>query len=163
MTPDQITAQWLRLVVADAELSPYLIGVDLGRFGAHLTGSLAAALGDGPAAGAVGRDGWCGLGLSEAQHRRIVDRLVGVLWALDLPEERVAGGGQPMIDELCDALRPRLAEDDARLLVAALFRHADTDDPVERAAPRTVLGHAARHFDLRPHAHVIAGSPAHRL
>ncbi|SCG43461.1 FAD-binding oxidoreductase [Micromonospora halophytica] len=61
-----------------------------------------------------------------------------------------------MIDELRDALRPKLAEHDARLLVAALRRHADTDDPAERAALRTVLGHAAGYFDLRPHADVIS-------
>ncbi|MEV4488651.1 hypothetical protein AB0K04_00870 [Micromonospora coxensis] len=81
VTPEEITSTWLRLVVADAELSPYLIGVDLDRLATHL----AAALDTG---GAV--DAWRGLGLSEAQHRRIVDYLTGVLWALDLPEDRIA-------------------------------------------------------------------------
>ncbi|MFC7707176.1 hypothetical protein [Micromonospora lupini] len=63
-----IVARWLRLVVADAELSPYLIGVDLDRFAAHFTASLAHGL-DGEAIQLRG------LGLSEAQHRRIVNYL----------------------------------------------------------------------------------------
>ncbi|MEU5912889.1 hypothetical protein [Micromonospora sp. NPDC047527] len=86
MTPGEAVGQWLRLVVADAELSPYLIGVDLGRLAAHLTAGLANAL----AGGATPSDGWRGLGLSEAQHRRVVDYLVGVLWAADLPDDQIA-------------------------------------------------------------------------
>lgn len=86
MTPTEVVARWLRLVVADAELSPYLIGVDLGRLSAHLTASLASAL-DGEATPDAG---WGGLGLSEAQRRRVVDYLVGVLWAAELPEARIA-------------------------------------------------------------------------
>ncbi|MGC4749015.1 hypothetical protein ACLQ28_25635 [Micromonospora sp. DT201] len=74
MTAAEVVARWLRLVEADAELSPYLIGVDLGRLSAHLTASLANAL-DGHA---TPTEGWRGLGLSEAQHRRMVDYLVGV-------------------------------------------------------------------------------------
>ncbi|MEU4644782.1 hypothetical protein [Micromonospora sp. NPDC023814] len=85
MTGQEAVGQWLRLVVADAELSPYLIGVDLDRLGAHLAASLAAALEGQPTP-----DPWRGLGLSEAQHRRIVDYLAGVLWALGLPDDRVA-------------------------------------------------------------------------
>ncbi|MEV0805325.1 hypothetical protein [Micromonospora sp. NPDC050200] len=79
-----VVNQWLRLVVADAELSPYLIGVDLDRLAAHLGASVTAASGDEPAA-----DAWAGLGLSEAQRRRIADYLVGVLWALDLPGDQI--------------------------------------------------------------------------
>ncbi|MEH1027130.1 hypothetical protein ACWD6L_11220 [Micromonospora profundi] len=86
MTPGEAVGRWLRLVVADAELSPYLIGVDLGRLGAHLTAGLANALDGRPAA----VDGWQGLGLSEAQHRRVVDYLMGVLWAAELPDDQVA-------------------------------------------------------------------------
>ncbi|MEU7917422.1 hypothetical protein ACGFIP_16625 [Micromonospora zamorensis] len=86
MTSSEMVARWLRLVVADAELSPYLIGVDLGRLSAHLTASLGNAL-DGEATPPAG---WGGLGLSEAQHRRVVDYLVGVLWAAELPEARIA-------------------------------------------------------------------------
>ncbi|MGB2567654.1 hypothetical protein ACPFP2_04255 [Micromonospora citrea] len=81
VTPDEIARTWLRLVIADAEISPYLIGVDLERLAAHL-----AAVLDNPTA----VHGWPGLGLSEAQHRRMVDYLTGVLWALDLPEDRIA-------------------------------------------------------------------------
>ncbi|MFG1799945.1 hypothetical protein ACGFI4_07190 [Micromonospora carbonacea] len=84
MTPAEIVRRWLRLVVADAELSPYLVGVDLDRIAAHLTASLTAALAREPA------DAWGGLGLSEAQRRRIGDYLVGVCWAADLPGERIA-------------------------------------------------------------------------
>ncbi|TDC47820.1 hypothetical protein E1258_28325 [Micromonospora sp. KC207] len=84
MTPAEIVRRWLRLVVADAELSPYLVGVDLDRIAAHLTVSLTAALAGEPA------DAWGGLGLSEAQCRRIGDYLVGVCWAADLPGERIA-------------------------------------------------------------------------
>lgn len=82
MTAQEAIGQWLRLVVADAELSPYLIGVDLERLGAHLAAGLAAAVEGQPAT-----DPWRGFGLSEEQHRRVVDYLAGVLWALD---ERIA-------------------------------------------------------------------------
>ncbi|MEH1165494.1 hypothetical protein V6V47_08915 [Micromonospora sp. CPCC 205539] len=85
MTAAEAVTRWLRLVVADAELSPYLIGVDLDRLAAHLTASLANALDGEPAAA-----GWRGLGLTEAQHQRIVDYLVGVLWAAELPEGQIA-------------------------------------------------------------------------
>ncbi|MCX5069455.1 hypothetical protein OOJ91_26770 [Micromonospora lupini] len=61
-------ARWLRPVLAEAELSPYLIGVDLDRLVRHLTASLAHGL-DGEAIQ------WRGLGLSDVQHRRIVDYL----------------------------------------------------------------------------------------
>ena len=84
MTPAEIVRRWLRLVTADAELSPYLIGVDRVRLAAHLTASVTAALAGEPA------DAWGGLGLSEEQHRRIGDYLVGVCWAADLPDERIA-------------------------------------------------------------------------
>ncbi|KXK59345.1 hypothetical protein AWW66_24690 [Micromonospora rosaria] len=85
MKPEETASRWLRLVVADAELSPYLIGVDLRRLGAHLAASVTAAL-----AGRPVDDPWQGLGLSEEQHRRILDYLIGVLWASDLPQERIA-------------------------------------------------------------------------
>ncbi|MEV5763606.1 hypothetical protein AB0L34_03370 [Micromonospora sp. NPDC052213] len=85
MTAQEAVGQWLRLVVADAELSPYLVGVDLDRLGAHLAASLATALEGQPIP-----DPWHGLGLSEGQQRRIVDYLAGVLWALGLPDDRVA-------------------------------------------------------------------------
>ncbi|MFG1775978.1 hypothetical protein ACGFIG_06055 [Micromonospora sp. NPDC049048] len=84
MSVQEVVGQWLRLVVADAELSPYLIGVDVERLGAHLAAGLAAAVEGQPAT-----DPWRGFGLSEEQHRRVVDYLAGVLWALDLPDERI--------------------------------------------------------------------------
>jgi hypothetical protein len=152
VTPEQIAAHWLRLVVADAKLSPYLIGVDLGRLGAHLTASLAAALGGG-----------------RGRVRRLVRpgpcprRNTGGSWTTwpacsrrstcrESASQRWSGDDRRALRRAA----AQLAEDDARLLVAALSRHADTDDPAERAALRTVLGHAARYFDLRPHADVIA-------
>ncbi|MEU2661936.1 hypothetical protein [Micromonospora sp. NPDC007220] len=85
MSVQEVVGRWLRLVVADAELSPYLIGVDLERLGAHLAASLAAAL-----EGQPREDPWRGFGLSEEQHRRVVDYLAGVFWALDVPDERIA-------------------------------------------------------------------------
>jgi hypothetical protein len=80
----ELAGRWLRLVVADAELSPHLVGVDVQRFAAHLAAILTNALDGRPVA-----DPWRGLGLSERQHRRVVDYLVGVLWAAGLPDERV--------------------------------------------------------------------------
>ncbi|MFV2113552.1 hypothetical protein ACFHW0_14590 [Micromonospora sp. LOL_025] len=44
MAAQEAVGRWLRHVVADAELSPYLIGVDLERLGAHLAADLAAAV-----------------------------------------------------------------------------------------------------------------------
>ena len=54
MTPAEIVRRWLRLVMADAELSPYLIGVDVVRLAGQLTASVAAALAGEPA------DAWVG-------------------------------------------------------------------------------------------------------
>ncbi|WP_460807441.1 globin family protein [Micromonospora zhanjiangensis] len=93
--------RWLRLVAADSELAPYLIGVDLVRLGGHLALLLTAALG-GPV-GAVARPdaagGWRGLGLTEAQHRRVVDYLGGVLWAFNVPVEVVEAARRAFADE----------------------------------------------------------------
>ncbi|MGW4498601.1 hypothetical protein ACWENR_08280 [Micromonospora sp. NPDC004336] len=94
MIEQEAVGQWLRLVVADAELSPYLVGVDLERLGAHLTATFAAAVEGHPAA-----DPWRGIGLSEAQHRRVVDYLVGVLWALDLPDDRIVRARRALAGE----------------------------------------------------------------
>jgi hemoglobin len=38
-------ARWLRLVAADAELAPYLVGVDRARLAGHLALTLTVALG----------------------------------------------------------------------------------------------------------------------
>ncbi|WP_089157379.1 hypothetical protein [Micromonospora sp. NBS 11-29] len=88
-----VVARWLRLVAADAELAPYLIGVDRARLAGHLALTLTVALG-GPAAGA-----WRGLGLTEEQHRRVVDYLAGVLWALDVPAGAVDAARRAFADE----------------------------------------------------------------
>jgi truncated hemoglobin YjbI len=92
--------RWLRLVAADAELAPYLIGMDLSRLAGHLALLLTAALG-GPAGNIVrpAAGAWRGLGLTEAQHRRVVDYLTGVLWAMDLPADGIASAGRVFADE----------------------------------------------------------------
>ncbi|MFG3420580.1 hypothetical protein [Micromonospora sp. NPDC048063] len=93
-------ARWPRLVAADTELTPYLVGVDRARLAGHLALTLTVALGGPagdlarPAAGA-----WRGLGLTEAQHRRVVDYLAGVLRALDVPPGAVAAARRTFADE----------------------------------------------------------------
>jgi len=42
---------------------------------------------------------WRGLGLSEAQHRRVVDYLTGVLWAMDLLAAGIAAAGRVFAGE----------------------------------------------------------------
>ncbi|WP_243706049.1 MULTISPECIES: globin [unclassified Micromonospora] len=81
--------RWLRLVAADAELAPYLLGIDRPRLAGHLAAQLTAALG-GPVAGRPAGGAWCRLGLSEEQHWRVLDYLAAVLWALDLPSDLIA-------------------------------------------------------------------------
>jgi hemoglobin len=92
--------RWLRLVAADGGLAPYLVGVDLSRLAGHLALLLTTALG-GPA-GDIARPvvgAWRGLGLTEAHHRRVVDYLTGVLWAMDLPAADIARVGQAFAAE----------------------------------------------------------------
>ena len=92
--------RWLRLVAADEGLAPYLVGVDLSRLAGHLALLLTTALG-GPA-GDIARPvvgAWRGLGLTEAHHRRVVDYLTGVLWAMDLPAAELATVGRVFADE----------------------------------------------------------------
>ncbi|MGC5020370.1 hypothetical protein [Micromonospora sp. DT47] len=93
-------ARWLRLVAADAELSPYLVGVDRARLAGHLALLLTVSLG-GPAGDVVrpAAGAWQGLGLSEAQHRRVVDYLAGVLRALELPPGAIAAAQAAFADE----------------------------------------------------------------
>ncbi|WP_229688212.1 hypothetical protein [Micromonospora yangpuensis] len=93
-------ARWLGLVAADAELAPYLVGVDRARLGGHLALILTVALG-GPA-GDIARPAvgaWRGLGLTEEQHRRVVDYLTGVLWALDVPAGAIDAARRAFADE----------------------------------------------------------------
>ncbi|GAB3150675.1 hypothetical protein GCM10027290_38590 [Micromonospora sonneratiae] len=90
-----VVARWLRLVAADTELSPYLIGVDLPRLGGHLALQLTVALG-GPvgdiACSTVGV--WHGFGLSESQHRRVVAYLTGTLQTIGVPQEVAEQAGR---------------------------------------------------------------------
>ncbi|GAB3150714.1 hypothetical protein GCM10027290_38690 [Micromonospora sonneratiae] len=92
--------RWLRLVAADVELAPYLVGVDLPRLAGHLALLLTSALG-GPAGNIVRPvvGAWRGLGLTEAHHRRVVDYLTGVLWAMELPPGGIARVGRAFADE----------------------------------------------------------------
>ncbi|MBU8856222.1 hypothetical protein KSK32_02980 [Micromonospora sp. WMMB482] len=96
----EAVARWLRLVAADADLAPYLVGVDQVRLAGHLALTLTVALG-GPA-GDIARPAagaWRGLGLTEAQHRRVADYLAGVLWALEVPAASVTAGRRAFSDE----------------------------------------------------------------
>ncbi|WP_255368106.1 globin [Micromonospora sp. WMMB235] len=89
--------RWLRLIAADAELAPYLIGVDRQRLAALFTARLGAALGGarrgpdgdpadagGPALGGSRRPP-----LTGEQRWRVLDYLAAALWALDLPAATV--------------------------------------------------------------------------
>ncbi|WP_328339722.1 globin [Micromonospora sp. NBC_00421] len=85
-----VVIRWLRLVAADAELAPYLIGLDRPRLACRLTALLAATLGDpggdgGRAAGGV----WRRLGLTDEQHWRVLDYLAAVLCGLGLPVDTI--------------------------------------------------------------------------
>ncbi|MEV0726343.1 hypothetical protein AB0I37_26615 [Micromonospora purpureochromogenes] len=86
---------WLSLVAADTELSPYLIGVDWDRLNTHLARLLTAALDDPD--GPLREQDWRGLRSSEAQHRRAVDYLAGVLRARDLPTSAVAAAVRAVV------------------------------------------------------------------
>ncbi|MET9298685.1 globin [Micromonospora aurantiaca] len=89
--------RWLRLIAADAELAPYLIGVDRRRLAALLTARLGAALGgtrrspDGvPAdAGEPVLGGPRRPPLTGEQRWRVLDYLAAALWTLDLPAATV--------------------------------------------------------------------------
>ncbi|MDM4778616.1 MULTISPECIES: globin [unclassified Micromonospora] len=89
--------RWLRLIAADAELAPYLIGVDRRRLAALLTARLDAALRgmgrspDGGPADAAGPvlGGPRRSPLTGEQCWRVLDYLAAALWALDLPAATV--------------------------------------------------------------------------
>ncbi|WP_245712654.1 hypothetical protein [Micromonospora nigra] len=96
----EAVARWWGAVAADADLAPYLIGVDRARLAGHLALTLTVALG-GPA-GDIARPAagaWRGLGLTEAQHRRVVDYLAGALTALGVPAGAVAAARRAFADE----------------------------------------------------------------
>ncbi|MEU4712188.1 FAD-binding oxidoreductase [Micromonospora purpureochromogenes] len=140
-------AHWLTLLAADAELSPYLIGVDRDRLTAHLARALTTA----PGGGAL-LDGWGGLGWSEAQHRRAVNYLTRVWEARGEP---TVASPADSADEFWEAVEDRcpglLPEREAPLVHAALDRlMTGGDDRAGRLALLAVLGRAYRRYGLRP-------------
>ncbi len=138
----EAVGRWLRLVAADAELSAYLIGVDWDRLKAHLARSLTSVPGGEPALPSLG---W-----SEAQHRRAVDYLLGVLKSCEEPS---AAGFWEAVEDRYPGLLP---EREAPLLHAALHQLTFKDDGPNRLALLAVLGRACRRYGLHPaHAAVI--------
>ncbi|WP_422745633.1 globin [Micromonospora sp. WMMD754] len=82
--------RWLRLVAADAELAPYLLGVDRRRLAAVLADRLGAALGvvrrgPRPTLGVEAGALLDNRSLTEEQRWRVLDYLAAALWVLDLP------------------------------------------------------------------------------
>ncbi|SBT52511.1 globin family protein [Micromonospora auratinigra] len=91
-----VVLRWLRLVAADAELAPYLRGIDRPRLAGQLAAQLTVALG-GPAGGNRPQGGaWRRLGLSQEQHWRVLDYLAAALWALDLPVQTIVAAQRVM-------------------------------------------------------------------
>lgn len=93
-----VVVRWLRLVAADAELAPYLIGIDRPHLVGRLTEQLGAALGGPVAARRPAGGHWRRLGLTEEQHLRVLDYLAASLYRHDVPfdvivvAKRVASG-----------------------------------------------------------------------
>ncbi|MBW4705074.1 MULTISPECIES: globin [unclassified Micromonospora] len=85
-----VVIRWLRLVASDAELAPYLIGLDRPWLARRLTALLAVALGDpGGDGGRAAGGAWRRLGLTDEQHWRVLDYLAAVLCGLGLPVDTV--------------------------------------------------------------------------
>ncbi|MEU8260789.1 FAD-binding oxidoreductase [Micromonospora sp. NPDC048999] len=144
MTEPQIreaVARWLSLVAADVELSAYLIGVDWDRLKAHLARAVTSAT--------TGEPEVACLGWSEAQHRRAVDYLMGVLRPYRRPS---AADFWEFVE---DRYRGLLPESAAPLLQAALYQLAIQDDRPNRLALLAVLGAAYRRYGLRPDHHTV--------
>ncbi|WP_233513410.1 FAD-binding oxidoreductase [Micromonospora craterilacus] len=139
----EAVGRWLSLVAADTELSPYLIGVDWDRLKAHLARSLTSGTGG---EAEIPRLGW-----SEAQHRRAVDYLTGIL---ETQATVSAASFWEAVEDRCAGLLP---EREAPLLQAALHQLASrADDRPNRLALLAVLGRAYRRYGLHPaHAAVI--------
>ncbi|OWV13807.1 globin [Micromonospora wenchangensis] len=97
-----VVIRWLRLVAADAELAPYLIGLDRPRLAGRLTAQLASALG-GPASGGGGgraaAGAWRRLGLTDEQHWRVLDYLAAVLCGLGLPVDTIVAAQRAVAGE----------------------------------------------------------------
>ncbi|WP_018786731.1 hypothetical protein [Micromonospora sp. CNB394] len=88
--------RWLRLIAADAELAPYLIGVDRRWLAALLAARLDAALrgmrqgpDDGPGDAGPVLGGPLRSPLTGEQCWRVLDYLAAALWSLDLPAATV--------------------------------------------------------------------------
>ncbi|MER5453817.1 FAD-binding oxidoreductase [Micromonospora sp. NPDC002389] len=138
--------RWLRLIEADAELSAYLIGVDLDRFTAHLIRQLVSG-------GGLVLEGWPGL--PEATRRRAGDYLAGAL----------ATGGPSVIDEVAAEFQASLAghcplpASELALVVAALARLVGGGgDRAERSALLAVLGRVHHQHRLRPEHGTLIGA-----
>ncbi|WP_433531682.1 globin [Micromonospora sp. CA-263727] len=84
-----VVSRWMRLVASDAELAPYLLGIDRPRLATHLAAQLGGALGGPVGAAGPGGGAWRRLGLTEEQHWRVLDYLAAVLWVLDLPVDTI--------------------------------------------------------------------------
>ncbi|RIV36068.1 globin [Micromonospora radicis] len=95
-----VVHRWMRLVAADAELAPYLLGIDRPRLATHLAAQLTTALGGPAGAHRPGGGGWRRLGLTEEQHWRVLDYLAAVLWVLDLPIDTITAAQRSASAEL---------------------------------------------------------------
>lgn len=143
----EAVAHWLSLLAADAELSPYLIGVDRDRLTVHLARSLTTA-----PSGGTPLDGWGGLGWSEAQHRRAVNYMARVLAAGGQATAAIPAASADQfwaaVEDRCPGLLP---EREAPLVHAALYRlMTNGGDRAGRLALLAVLGRAYRRYGLRP-------------
>ncbi|MEU1751134.1 globin [Micromonospora matsumotoense] len=95
-----VVIRWLRLVAADAELAPYLIGLDRPRLACRLTSLLAVALGDpGGDGGRAAGGAWRRLGLTDEQHWRVLDYLAAVLCGLGLPVDTIVAAQRAVAGE----------------------------------------------------------------
>ena len=99
------------LILADPELSPYFIGVDLPRLKAHLAALLGRVLG-GPDEYA-GRDlvqSHHGMGITREHYRKVSDYLTSVLWNLGAAEDILAAVSMTLVsveDQIVDHTRMR--------------------------------------------------------
>ncbi|MEV4845008.1 globin [Micromonospora matsumotoense] len=95
-----VVVRWLRLVAADAELAPYLIGLDRPRLACRLTALLAVTLGDaGGDGGRAAGGAWRRLGLTDEQHWRVLDYLAAVLCGLGLPVDTIVAAQRAVAGE----------------------------------------------------------------
>ncbi|MFG3582229.1 FAD-binding oxidoreductase [Micromonospora chersina] len=122
----EAVARWLRLIAADAELFPYLMGLDCDRLKAHVVRTLTTG------------EELPNLGWPEAQHRRAIDYLTGALNRPPFWEQ---------VEDRCPGLLP---ERDSQLIEAALRQLTCEDSRPNRLALLSVLGRAYRRYGLGP-------------